>query len=79
MTPDELLAGHEYAWKKVYGWKGMTRRLRRAGNFSFLKLSVNLGYRFYANRLHRFYTCDVPLRPGRVPLHAPANKRESEA
>jgi radical SAM superfamily enzyme YgiQ (UPF0313 family) len=68
MTPDELLRGHERAWKKVYGWCGMTRRLRRAGNFSLLKLSVNFGYRFYAHRLRCFYTCDVPVRPNQTPL-----------
>jgi radical SAM superfamily enzyme YgiQ (UPF0313 family) len=79
MTPYELLAGHEHAWKKVYSWNGMARRLRRAGNFSFLKLSVNLGYRFYARRLHRFYTCDVPVKPGRVPLCAQGGKEESGA
>jgi hypothetical protein len=61
MTPEELLQGHERAWKKAYGWRGMTKRLRNAGNFSFLKLSANLGYRFYAHNLHRFYNCDVPI------------------
>ena len=61
MTPEELLKGHEHAWKKVYGWRNMAKRLRNAGNFTFLKLSVNLGYRFYAHNLHRFYTCDVPM------------------
>jgi len=61
MTPEELLQGHERAWKKVYSWRNMAKRIRNAGNFSFLKLSVNLGYRFYAHNLHRFYTCDVPI------------------
>ncbi|GHV35961.1 B12-binding domain-containing radical SAM protein [Synergistales bacterium] len=74
MTPDELLRGHERAWKKVYGWSGMARRLRRAGNYSLLKLSVNFGYRFYAHRLRRFYTCDVPLRPNQTPLRMPDDK-----
>jgi radical SAM superfamily enzyme YgiQ (UPF0313 family) len=81
MTPDELLRGHEYAWKKVYSWKGMTRRLIRSGNYSLLKLSVNFGYRFYAHRLNRFYTCDVPARPkaGRLPLRAPGDEGKDEA
>ena len=64
MSPEELLRGHELAWKKVYGWKGMFRRLRRAGNFGLLKAGANLGYRFYAHNLHRFYTCDMPLAAG---------------
>jgi radical SAM superfamily enzyme YgiQ (UPF0313 family) len=61
MTPEELAALHEKAWKQVYSVKGMARRLRNAGNFSALKLSVNMGYRFYARNLHRYYTCDVPV------------------
>lgn len=61
MTPEELHRLHERAWKKVYGALGMARRLRNAGNFSLLKLSLNMGYRFYAHRLHRFYTCDAPM------------------
>lgn len=66
MTPEELMRGHERAWKKVYGWRGMARRLRNAGNVGALKLSANLGYRFYAHNLHRFYTCDVPLAAERT-------------
>ena len=64
MTPEELLKGNEYAWKKAYGWKNMTKRLMNAGNFSFLKLSVNLGYRFYAHNLHRFYGSGVSAEKG---------------
>jgi radical SAM superfamily enzyme YgiQ (UPF0313 family) len=81
MTPEELLRGHEYAWKKVYSWRGMARRLLRSGNCSFLKLSVNFGYRFYAHRLHRFYTCDVPVGPGpgRAPLRASGSEGRDSA
>ena len=32
-------------------------------NFSPVAVSANLGYRFYAHRLHRFYTCDWPVNP----------------
>ena len=41
-------------------------------------LSANIGYRFYANHLHQFYTCDWPiqtlpalptLRPAAAPQH----------
>ncbi len=58
MTAAQLHAGHERAWKQVYGWNAIARRLWRAGNFQPLALSANLGYRFYAHNLHRFYTCD---------------------
>ena len=34
-------------------------------NFRPLALTVNLGYRFYAHNLHRFYTCDWPLQMAR--------------
>ena len=67
MTPEELLQGHERTWKKAYSWKNLAIRLYNAGNFSFLKLSANLGYRFYAHYLHRFYTCDAPVG-GRVSI-----------
>ena len=89
MTVQQLVAGHERAWKKVYGWRATARRLWRARNFKPLAVSANLGYRFYAHNLHRFYTCDwqtevlIPnplaqLRPGRpvtVPVVAQTNNR----
>jgi hypothetical protein len=71
MSPEELLQGHEFAWKKVYNWKNMAKRLHNAGNFSFLKLSLNLGYRFYARNLHRFYNCDIPMMTGKGKDAAP--------
>ncbi len=61
MSARALADGHERAWKEVYRWKAIGRRLWRAGNLSPLSLSANVGYRFYAHRLHRFYTCDWPL------------------
>lgn len=61
MTIDELARGHEYAWKKTYRWSAIGRRLWNAKNFQPLGLSVNLGYRFYAHRLHQFYNCDWPI------------------
>jgi radical SAM superfamily enzyme YgiQ (UPF0313 family) len=63
MTVDDLRTGHERAWKKVYRWTAITKRLWRAGNFQPLAISVNLGYRFYAHNLHRYYNCDWQLNP----------------
>jgi radical SAM superfamily enzyme YgiQ (UPF0313 family) len=69
MSVRELAEGHERAWKKVYRWSSIARRLWAARNFHPLALTANLGYRFYAHNLHRFYTCDWPIqalpsRPG---------------
>lgn len=68
MSPEELAEGHERAWKQVYKWQSIARRLWKARNYRPLALSVNIGYRFYAHNLHRYYTCDwqvdaFPSRP----------------
>jgi radical SAM superfamily enzyme YgiQ (UPF0313 family) len=67
MTVKELEAGHEYAWKRTYAFSSIAGRLKNSGNFSFFSLAANLGYRYYARRLHRFYTCDAPM-PQRISL-----------
>jgi radical SAM superfamily enzyme YgiQ (UPF0313 family) len=61
MSPSQLAAGHEEAWKKVYRYGAIARRLWRARAWEPLALAANLGYRFYAHNLHRFYTCDWHL------------------
>jgi radical SAM superfamily enzyme YgiQ (UPF0313 family) len=68
MTVQELAKGHERAWKEVYRWPAILKRLWTARNFQPLALTANMGYRFYAHNLHRFYTCDWPLQamPPRV-------------
>lgn len=63
MTVGELAEGHERAWKKIYRWSSIAKRLWHARNFRPLALSVNLGYRFYAHHLHEYYTCDVQVNP----------------
>ena len=55
MTP------RQRAWKSVYRWRSIGRRLWRARNLRPLAISANIGYRFYAHNLHRFYTCDLPI------------------
>jgi radical SAM superfamily enzyme YgiQ (UPF0313 family) len=65
MSVRELAEGHEQAWKKCYRWSSIARRLWAARNFRPLALTVNLGYRFYAHNLHRFYNCDWPLQIAR--------------
>jgi radical SAM superfamily enzyme YgiQ (UPF0313 family) len=61
MTPQELSAGHERAWKQVYRYNAIARRLWKARAFEPLGLAANLGYRFYAHHLQRFYNCDWHL------------------
>jgi radical SAM superfamily enzyme YgiQ (UPF0313 family) len=65
MSVHELAKGHEQAWKKIYRWSSIGRRLWAARNFRPLALTANLGYRFYAHNLHSFYNCDWPLQIAR--------------
>lgn len=71
MTPAELGAGHELAWKSIYQYSSIGKRLWKAKNFKPLLISANLGYRFYAHNLHQFYNCDwqlsaYPISPGPI-------------
>jgi radical SAM superfamily enzyme YgiQ (UPF0313 family) len=61
MSVTELQAGHERAWKYAYRYRSMARRLLRSRTQLPLGIMANLGYRFYAHRLHQFYTCDWPI------------------
>jgi len=61
MSPQQLIEGHERAWKKVYRYGAIARRLWKARAFEPLALAANLGYRFYAHHLHDFYNCDWHL------------------
>ncbi|MDD2830365.1 MAG: radical SAM protein [Sulfuricurvum sp.] len=58
MSMEELLLGHERAWKKTYTYSNIAKRLWQAKNFQALAITSNLGYRFYANNLDKFYNCD---------------------
>ena len=72
MSPQQLAAGHERAWKSVYRHSAIVRRLWKARSFNALSVAANLGYRFYAHNLQRFYTCDWHLSPLGAPSGAPA-------
>jgi radical SAM superfamily enzyme YgiQ (UPF0313 family) len=54
MTVEELIAGHHRIWKQAYRVNHMMSRL--IANRCFLRYAVpaNLGYKLYANNLHRF-------------------------
>jgi radical SAM superfamily enzyme YgiQ (UPF0313 family) len=61
MTPAELQAGTERAWKHTYSLTSIARRLRQSPSSLPVALAANLGYRYYAHHLHKFYTCDWPI------------------
>lgn len=58
MSVQELQTGVEAAWKHAYSWTSIARRLRHSPAPWPVRLGTNLGYRFYAHHLSRFYNCD---------------------
>lgn len=60
LSPAELLQGTEWAWKHTYRYRSIANRISASPHLG-LAMATNLGYRFYAYHLNRFYTCDAPL------------------
>ncbi|HZG68563.1 MAG TPA: radical SAM protein [Herpetosiphonaceae bacterium] len=58
MSAQELLRGTERAWKQTYSYRSIAKRLLHARNLMSVALPANLGYRFYAHHLHKYYNCD---------------------
>lgn len=58
LSEQELLEGHEEAWKYVYKRRNILRRLAKSRLQIPLSIASNWGYRFYANNLHTHYNCD---------------------
>lgn len=58
LTAQQLVEGHQRAWREVYSLKNITRRLSRSRQMLQIAIPANLGYRYYANHLHTHYTCD---------------------
>jgi radical SAM superfamily enzyme YgiQ (UPF0313 family) len=67
MSVDELQHGVETAWKYAYSARSMAVRLASSPSPWPVRLGTNLGYRFYAHNLHRFYNCDWILGLGKTP------------
>lgn len=67
MSVDELTQGHQAAWRRTYSYGGMARRILGSRVQVPLSVAANLGYRYYAWHLDKFYTCDwiVPAAPHR--------------
>lgn len=66
MSVDELMRATERAWRSVYSLPSIGRRLRSTAASWPAAVMANLGYRHYARRLSRFYTCGWPLVVDRV-------------
>ena len=59
----ELQQGAELAWKHAYSLRSIARRITYSPAPWPVKLGTNLGYRFYAHHLSRFYNCDWIIGP----------------
>ena len=65
LSVDELQQGTEAAWKYAYSFRSIARRIAHSPAPWPVKVGTNLGYRFYAHNLSRFYNCDWII--GRTP------------
>jgi radical SAM superfamily enzyme YgiQ (UPF0313 family) len=63
MSATALMRGTEAAWKHAYRYRSIARRIYRSPAARSIVLGANLGYRFYAHHLDRFYNCDWGLLP----------------
>ena len=58
LSVEELQQGTEAAWKHAYSFRSIARRIAHSPAPWPVKVGTNLGYRFYAHNLSRFYNCD---------------------
>jgi len=58
MSPAQLEAGHQKAWRETYKCGAIIKRLWNSGRFAPMVAAANWGYRFYARHLNDFYNCD---------------------
>lgn len=65
MTVEQLQRGIETAWKHAYSFPSIVKRLSASPSPLPVRIGTNLGYRFYAHNLHRFYNCDWILGLGK--------------
>jgi radical SAM superfamily enzyme YgiQ (UPF0313 family) len=70
MTVEELQRGIEQAWRHAYSFPSIARRLAASPSPWPVRLGANLGYRFYAHNLHRFYNCDWMVGGAKAPRTA---------
>lgn len=65
MSVEQLQRGIETAWRHAYSFPSIVKRLAASPSPLPVRIGTNLGYRFYAHNLHRFYNCDWILGMGR--------------
>lgn len=65
MSVEQLQRGIETAWRHAYSVPSIVKRLAASPSPLPVRIGTNLGYRFYARNLHRFYNCDWILGMGR--------------
>ncbi len=68
LSVQQLQEGIEQAWKHAYSWTSIAQRLRHSPAPWPVRLGTNLGYRFYAHRLNRYYNCDWIIGRVRNPV-----------
>ncbi len=75
LSIEELQSGTEAAWKHAYSFRSIARRITHSPASWPVKLGTNLGYRFYAHNLSRFYNCDwiIGRAPSRPVRQSPAS------
>ena len=76
ISVQELQEGVEAAWKHAYSFRSIARRIRYSPAPWPVKLGTNLGYRFYAHNLSRFYNCDWII--GRAPSRRKFGQRDHQ-
>ena len=77
MSVQQLQEGIETAWKHAYSARSIFRRIRHSPAPLAVRIGTNLGYRFYAHNLSRYYNCDWII--GRAPGSRETTRRESES
>ncbi|MGB5583185.1 MAG: radical SAM protein, partial [Gammaproteobacteria bacterium] len=58
MAATELQQGTVKAWEIAYSWKNIAKRLSSSAAPWYVAALTNWGYRHYAYRLDKYYTCD---------------------
>ena len=61
LSPEALMRGTERAWKHAYRYSSIAKRIWRSPAAWPVVIGANLGYRYYAHHLDRYYNCDWGL------------------
>jgi radical SAM superfamily enzyme YgiQ (UPF0313 family) len=78
MSVQQLQEGVETAWKHAYSVRSILSRIRHSPAPLSVRIGTNLGYRFYAHNLSRYYNCDWIIGRARTGNVRQAVSQESE-